>query len=190
MSAENTDGSAIILIEFQGQWTNKGIYHWLIKGQLTSRNIISNTRTLVEEARKKGIKIIHAPLIIDPAKKKGWLAHLTFAKVFTKDTWKAEITEGLSRESDLLVTGRYAFDAFIGSNMEDLIRYHDIANLFLCGFTTDQCVAKTMRTAIAKGFNCHLVSDCTATINGVFQNMTEKKFKDRVIGHLDIIEKT
>ena len=153
------DRSAIVLIEFQNQWTGKGLYHSLIKAQLTSRNVPANTITFVDEARKKGIKIIHAPLIIDPENKKGWLAWLTFGKVFTKDTWKAEISEGLFKEGDILVTGRYAFDAFVGSDLEQAIEEKSIKNLFICGFTTDQCIAKTMGTAIKKGIDSYLVSD-------------------------------
>lgn len=48
--------SAIVLIEFQNQWTGQGLYHWLIKGQLISRNVLANTLTLVDEARKRGLK--------------------------------------------------------------------------------------------------------------------------------------
>ena len=180
--------SAIVLIEFQNQWTTKGLYHWLIKGQLTSRNVLANTITLVDEARKKGVKIIHAPLIIDPENKKGWLAWLTFGKVFTKGTRKSEIMEELFKEGDILVTGRYAFDAFVGSDLEQIIEDNDIETLLVCGFTTDQCVAKTMRTAIKKGIDSYLVSDCTATMNGFFQWKTERKHHDRVVNHLKTID--
>ena len=179
--------SAVVLIEFQNQWTTKGLYHWLIKGQLTSRNVLANTLALANEARKKGIKIIHAPLIIDPENKKGWLAWLTFGKVFTKGTWKAEITEGLFKEGDILVTGRYAFDAFVGSDLEQVIEDNDIETLLICGFTTDQCIAKTMRTAIKKGVDSYLVSDCTATMNGFFQWKTERKYRGKVVNHLKAI---
>ncbi len=180
--------SAVVLIEFQNQWTTKGLYHWLIKGQLTSRNVLANTITLVDEARKKGVKIIHAPLIIDPENKKGWLAWLTFGKVFTKGTRKSEIMEELFKEGDILVTGRYAFDAFVGSDLEQIIEDNDIETLLVCGFTTDQCVAKTMRTAIKKGIDSYLVSDCTATMNGFFQWKTERKHHDRVVNHLKTID--
>ena len=179
--------SAIVLIEFQKQWTGKGLYHWLIKGQLASRNVLENTITLVNEARKSGIKIIHAPLIIDPENKKGWLAWLTFGKVFTKGTRKAEIMEGLLKEGDIPVTGRYAFDAFVGSNLEQVIKDSGIETLFICGFTTDQCVAKTMRTSLKKGINGYLVSDCTATMNGFFQWKTERKFRDNIVNHRAIV---
>ena len=179
--------SAIVLIEFQNQWTDKGLYHWLIKDQLTSRNVLINTQTLVSEARKEGIKIIHAPLIIDPENKKGWLAHLTFGKVFTKGNRKAEITEGLFKEGDIVVTGRYAFDAFVGSNLEQVIENNNIKSLFICGFTTDQCVAKTMRTALKQGLNCYIVPDCSATMNRFFQWKTERKFRDKVVSHREIL---
>ncbi len=179
--------SAIVLIEFQNQWTQKGLYHWLIKGQLKSRRVLENTSTLVDAARKNGIRIIHAPLIIDPENKKGWLAHLTFGKVFTKGSRKSEITPGLFAENDLLVEGRYAFDAFVGSNLEQLLNDHSIDTPFFCGFITDQCIAKTMKTAQTKGFNGYLISDCTATVNGFLQKKSEKRFRERVVDHQDVL---
>jgi len=127
-------------------------------------------------------------LIIDPEHKKGWLARLTFGKVFTKGTRKAEITEGLFKESDIFVTGRYTFDAFVGSDLEQMIEDNDIETLLVCGFTTDQCVAKTMGTAIKKGINSYLVSDCTATMNGFFQWKTERKYRGKVVNHLKAID--
>ncbi len=185
----NNSKAAILLVEFQNQWTLKGIYHWLIKSQLTSRNVLENTKNLVKEARKKGIKIIHAPLIIDPNNKKGWLAFLTFGKVFTKGTWKSQIVDGLFNKNDLVIEGRYAFDAFIGSNLEDVLIQNSIETVFICGFTTDQCVARTMETMIKKGLNTYLVSDCTATFNSFFQKRTEKRFGEKVINSQDIIAK-
>ena len=177
----NKTNSAVLLIEFQNQWTQKGLYHWLIKKQLDTRNVLVNTKTLVQEARQQGMKIIHAPLTIDPENKKGWLAFLTFGKVFTKGTWKSEISEGLVEQGDLFVKGRYAFDAFVGSDLENVLRENGIENVFVCGFTTDQCVAKTMKTAIGKKINAYLVSDCTATLNSFFQTITEKKFADKIV---------
>ncbi len=183
----NDSKTAILLVEFQNQWTLKGIYHWLIKGQLISRNVLENTKILVNEARKKGIKIIHAPLIIDPHNKKGWLAFLTFGRVFTKGTWKSQIMDELFNENDMIVEGRYAFDAFTGSNLEDILKQNSIETVFMCGFTTDQCVAKTMDTMLKKGFDAYLVSDCTATLNSFLQKRTEKRFGERVINSQDIL---
>ena len=177
----NNSKSAILLIEFQNQWTKKGFYNWLIKKQLNTRNVLENTNSLINNARNHGIKIIHAPLIIDPKNKKGWLAFLTFGRVFTKGTWKSEISDDLFRKGDIIVKGRYAFDAFIGSNLYSILNDNGIENVFICGFTTDQCVAKTMRTMIKKKFNVFMVSDCTATLNSFLQEKTEMEFGEKVI---------
>lgn len=142
--------SAVVLVEFQNQWTEPGLYHTLIGRQLQSRRVLENTRWLVEQARVRGVTIIHAPLVIDPENKRGRPAHLTFGKVFTKGTRKSRIMSGLYQDTDLVVEGRYAFDAFVGGNLEELLRSRSVETVFLGGFTTDQCVAKTLRTAVAK----------------------------------------
>jgi nicotinamidase-related amidase len=188
-----TNETAIVLVEFQKQWTEKGLFNQLIKHQLDSRNVIRNTQHLIAKIREKGIVIIHAPLVVDPYNKKGWLAHLTFGQIFTKDTWKAEITPGLFDESDPIAQREYynlkAFDAFFESGLELVLKDHAIKNLFICGFATDQCPAKTLRTALRKGFNAYLVSDCTATFNGSFQRMAERKHSDRVVASHELLAK-
>jgi len=127
------------------------------------------------------MRVIHAPLVIDPKHKRGWLAHLTLGKVFTLGSPKSEIASPLYEGGDLVVKGRYAFDSFIGSDLEELLRSNGLSTLFMCGFTTDQCVAKTLRTALLKGFDAYLVSDCTATMNLFFQKRTEREFGERTL---------
>jgi nicotinamidase-related amidase len=168
--------TAIILIEFQNQWTEPGFYNFLIKSQLEKRSVIKNTVNLVDAGRNAGYRIVHAPLIIDPANKKGLLAHLTFGRVFTKGTRKAQITDGLYQPEDIVIKGRYAFDAFKGSDLEELLMANGLKVLLFAGFTTDQCVAKTMRTAITKGFECYMAAGCTATFSGLIQKMMERRF--------------
>ncbi len=181
------DRAAVLLVEFQNQWTLPGPYHRLIRDQLTSRSVVANTRALVLAARAVGVAIIHAPLIVDPAQKKGWLAHVTFGKAFTRGTWKSTITDGLLAEGDHVVRDRHAFDAFRGTDLERLLRSHYIEQLFVCGFTTDQCVSRTLRTALDMGFDAHLVSDCTATLNGWLQRRAERRFGGRVITHENLL---
>jgi len=43
-------------------------------------------------------------------------------------------------------------------------------------------------TAFEKGFNCYLVSDCTATMNGFFQWKTERKFRDKIVTDVDVLD--
>ncbi len=183
--------TAVVLVEFQQQWTNKGLFHWLIKNQMESRNVIENTRHLVTEARKMGVPIIHAPLVVDPANKKGWMAYPTMGKLFSKDSWKSAFVPGVFEEGDSISTREVynlkGFDAFYESPLEQILVEHGIKNIFICGFATDQCPAKTLVTAVSKGFNPHIISDCTATFSRYFQKSAEKKHSERVVTSQELL---
>lgn len=172
------ENSAILLIEFQNTWTKKGVFYQLIKNEYTQRRVLENTIALTECARKNGVQIIQAPLVLDKNSENYKRTPLParILKRFTKGTWKAEFTDGIYDSKDLVTEGRYGYDVTQGSNLEKILIQENIKTIFVCGFTTDHCVKATMISLNRKGFKCVMVSNCTATRKKSLQDNTEKEF--------------
>ncbi len=183
------ENTAILLIEFQKTWTEKGIFRKIIKSEYEQRNVLNSTKSLISNARKEGIQVIQAPLILDKKsenyKKTPFPARLL--KRFTKGTWKAEFTDGIYESTDLVIEGRYGFDATEGSNLEEILKKNNVKTVFVAGFTTDHCIKETMNSLIEKGFECIMISDCTATKNNKLQKKIENEFT--IITSKQLIEK-
>lgn len=178
----------LILNEYQKQWTERGLYHNLIKGQLKERNVLENVERLIEEWRNNNLPIIHAPIIQDPQNKKGFLANVSNAGFFTKGTWKSEFTEGTYQNNDIVLQGRYTFNIFQGSDFDQVLKSNNIKTFFICGFTTSLCIKKTVEDARARGYNFIIINDCSATFTSFLQNRFDKQFIEHITTSSDVID--
>jgi nicotinamidase-related amidase len=171
--------TAVLVIEFQKTWTERSFFHKLIKKEYESRNVYQNTKELLDRAREKGITIIQSPFILDKNDRDTYrqIPFLPkFFRQFTANTWKAEYTDGIFRESDLEVTGRTGFDNTRGSNLRELLVNNRIKRIYFTGFTTDHCVSETIETLSSDGYECILVSDCTAAMSLKIQKKMEDTY--------------
>ena len=55
--------------------------------------------------------------------------------------------------------------AFIGTDLEDLLRKSNIKTLVVIGMTTNHCISSTVRMSGNLGFETYLISDSTACYN-------------------------
>lgn len=182
--------TAIVLVEFQLQWTAPGLYHRMIARQLRVRGTIANAAALAGQARAAGGLVVHAPLVIDPADKRGVLAHLTRGLFFRQGSVAAQLDPRVHAAGDLVARGRTAFDPFTDSNLHDVLREHGMRTLLFAGFATDQCVGRGVATAQRLGYDAYLVSDASATFTDALHRRAERRLPSRVVKVGDLTPQT
>jgi len=170
MAKMDASKTAVVLIEFQNEFCKEGggLFE-AVKGEMERTSMLEKTQTLVQEARSKGVKIVHAPISFNdehsdmPQTTFGILKGVKDGALFKASAWGGAIIDELAPQSgDLVVEGKKGLDAFPGTNLEALLRDNGIENVALGGFLTNCCVESTMRTAYEKGFNVVTLTDCTA----------------------------
>ncbi len=169
--------TAILVVEFQKTWSEKTFFHKLIKKEYERKNVYENSLNLLASARKNGVKVIQAPLILDKSDKEKYKRTpfpARLFKQFTVGTYKAEYTDGIFKKGDIEVTGRCGFDACEGSNLLEILAEQKIKQIYIVGFTTEHCAAETYDILEENGYKCILVSDCTATRSKKLQKKGEK----------------
>lgn len=75
----------------------------------------------------------------------------------------AEIVAGLEpRQGDIVVTGKRRYDAFLGTDLDLLLRASGVENLVVTGVCTDVCVSATVQHARNLDYRCFVLSDAVA----------------------------
>ena len=159
----NPNATALVLIEFQNDFTTPGgVFHDAVKDVMHTGDMLANTATTVQQARKLGVKIIHLPI------------QFADGSAFRTGSWGAEISEAITRETgDILVEGKRGLDGFATTGLDLVLRNNGIQNLVVAGFLTNCCVEGTVRSGYEKGYNVVTLSDCTATFTDEQQKAAE-----------------
>ncbi len=177
----NPTKTALVLIEFQNDFTTPGgVFHDAVKDVMHKSDMLANTATTVEQARKLGVKIIHLPIQFAvgypelTTRSYGILKGVVDAGAFRAGSWGAEITDALPRDpADIVVEGKRGLDAFATTGLDLVLRNNGIQNLVVAGFLTNCCVEGTVRSGYEKGYEVVTLTDCTATFTDEQQHAAE-----------------
>jgi len=66
------------------------------------------------------------------------------------------------RTEDIFIT-KTANDSFYNTNLETILKNHDITDLFITGCATDFCVDATVHSALSRDYNIVVIRDCHTT---------------------------
>jgi nicotinamidase-related amidase len=85
------------------------------------------------------------------------------APVLQKDSWAAAIVDGLKVDKSDIHIDKYRMSGFWDTPLDSVLRNLGVTTLLFGGVNADQCVLCTLQDANFLGYDCILVSDCTAT---------------------------
>ena len=181
----NPNTTAIILIEFQNDFTTPGgSLHEAVRPVMHQTNMLAHAQELARRARNYGATIVHLPISFTENYRElsrrpyGILKSVVDSNAFRQGSWGAEIVEALRPEpADIIIEGKRGLDGFVSTNLDFVLRQRGLTHLALAGFLTNCCVESTMRTAYELGYQVTTLTDCTATVSEEEQRLAcEKNF--------------
>ncbi|MBM6595310.1 cysteine hydrolase family protein [Microvirga pudoricolor] len=96
-----------------------------------------------------------------------------------KDTWGAEFVDGLAPRQRDIVVEKYRPDAFVHTNLDQLLRANGIASLAILGTTTEGCVESTIRGGSYHDYYTVVVHDLITSPNKVLHEGSMRLFEAR-----------
>jgi nicotinamidase-related amidase len=85
------------------------------------------------------------------------------APVLQKGSWAAAIVNGLKVAPLDIHVDKYRMSGFWDTALDSILRNLGVTTLLFGGVNADQCVLCTLQDANFLGYDCVMVSDCTAT---------------------------
>src|ERR1700732_3519540 len=179
----DTAHAGLVIIDMRGGFLEPGGFGAVLGNDVSLlRRTIAPTRRLLDAARLSGLTVIppreaHRPRLADlpPAKKaRGRLVAGVGdpgrrGRILVRGEPGHDIIPELYPMPGEPVVDKPGKGAFHATDLDAMLRNRGIAQLIVCGVTTEVCVNTTVREANDRGFDCLVLEDCVASYFDAFQ---------------------
>jgi biuret amidohydrolase len=183
--------ASLVIIDMQRDFLDPGGFGAALGNDVSLlRRTIVPTKRLLEAARAAGLSIIHTreghrPDLADlpPAKKaRGRLVAGIgdpgpMGRILVRGEPGHDIIPELYPLPGEPVVDKPGKGAFHATDLDAMLKNRGIAQLIVCGVTTEVCVNTTVREANDRGYECVVVADCVGSYFPEFQEMGLRMIK-------------
>ena len=170
--------SAIVIVDMQNAFVAKGGMFDLRGFDVAPiQKVIDPIANILSKAREKMAKVIYIVHVLSPDLREVgpdssfWYKSVKFYreephwqdKFIVRGTWGAQIVEALKPREGELIVEKPRFSAFFGTNLDTILKTHNLKYLFFTGCATNICIEASIRDAANLGYFPILISD--ASIN-------------------------
>lgn len=128
---------------------------------------VANLARLLAAARAAGLLIVHVRAAWRPGSPEMNMAVPVFARGpnrAVEGTWDADFYEPVAPHDDELVVTKRGIGAFVGTELDRLLRLCGVTTVILCGIATNWVVEATAMVAADLGYRVIVPSDCSASV--------------------------
>jgi len=162
--------AALLILHWQNSVCDpKGIWGKNLCRQIEKNNAVKNAQNVLAIARNRGLLTIFVNIGWRPGfpelPDNQYYPLLQGAKDENKGivgTWEVDVIDALRPMSNELIVINFGSDSFEGTDLDRILRAHNVGHLFVSGQCIEHVVATTIKRAANMGYNAILIKDATS----------------------------
>lgn len=158
--------TALILIGYQNDYfAEDGILREVVEESSKVTGVLDNTVAFLKE--RADMLVISTPIIFTPDYNElkdpvGILKTIKEVGAFKQGNSGSETIPEIKQFGDSIIEipGKQGLNAFINTDLEEILKEHGIENVLLAGTVCSICIDSTGRSAFDRGFKVTMLADC------------------------------